>query len=115
MSYCPALWSRACAVGTSNTANVAPPIEFSLPYLARPVIVYCRVGPSAATPILSPMAYPLSSAVALSITTCPAPPAQCPAVSVIGLKRSARGSKPKPNWPLLLEPSDSPFLPMSFV
>ena len=38
-----------------------------------------------------------------------------PDVSDIGLKRSAPGSKPKPNCPFWLDPSDSPFLSMSFV
>ena len=52
----PSFWKRACAVGTSNTANVAPPSESSEPNLAMPVISYCFTGPSAATPIVSPTA-----------------------------------------------------------
>ena len=31
VSYCPRLPSSACAVGTSKTAIVAPPIEFTVP------------------------------------------------------------------------------------
>ena len=38
-----------------------------------------------------------------------------PELSDIGLKRSLPGSKPKPNWPLSLDPRDSPCLSMSFV
>src|SRR5919197_1327489 len=49
------------------------------------------------------------------MTTWPGSDAQRPSVSVIGLKRSAPGSKPKPNWPLLLDPSDSPSLPINLV
>jgi hypothetical protein len=36
-----------------------------------------------------------------------------PEVSDVGLKRSASAAKPKPNCPLLLEPSRLPFLPIS--
>ena len=50
----PSLSSSFCAVGTSKTANVAPPIESTDPNLAMPETVMLRCGPSPATPILSP-------------------------------------------------------------
>ena len=50
----PFLRKRPCAVGTSKTANVAPPIESTDPNLAMPVISYCSTGPRAATLIVSP-------------------------------------------------------------
>ena len=50
----PSLSSSCCAVGTSKTANVAPPIESTDPNLAMPETVMFRCGPSPATPILSP-------------------------------------------------------------
>ena len=53
-SKCPSFWKRVCAVGTSNTANVAPPIESTEPNRAIPLISYCSTGPSAAIPTESP-------------------------------------------------------------
>ena len=70
--------SRACAVGTSKTAIVAPPIESTEPNFAIPVISYRLTAPSAATPIVSPTAKPWSLAVFASITTSSAPCAQLP-------------------------------------
>ena len=62
-SKCPSLSNSACAVGTSNTANVALPIESTEPNLAMPVISYSFTGPSAATPTRSPTPKPWSLAV----------------------------------------------------
>ena len=53
-STSPCLFSMSCAVGTSKTANVAPPIESTEPYLAMPTMLNSRVGPSAEARILSP-------------------------------------------------------------
>ena len=50
----PSLLSSFCAVGTSKTAKVAPPMESTDPNLAMPETVMLRCGPSPATPILSP-------------------------------------------------------------
>ena len=44
-SYWPTLSRSFWAVGTSKTANVAPPSESTPPMLAVPVIVYQRAGP----------------------------------------------------------------------
>ena len=76
---------------------------------------YCRTGPRAATPTVSPTSRPLFWAVPLSTTTCPGPVAHRPAVSESGFRRLAWGSKPKPNCPFWLEPSRLPSLAMSFV
>ena len=47
-----ALLAGSCwAVGTVNTAMVAPPRELTDPNFAIPEIVNCRVGPLAETPI----------------------------------------------------------------
>ena len=54
-SSSPSLLSIACAVGTSKTAKVAPPIESTEPYLAVPTTLNSRVGPSAAALIVSPI------------------------------------------------------------
>jgi len=76
---------------------VAPPSEFTLPYLAMPTTRKRSVVPRAATPTGLPTSRSSSSAVPLSTTTCPSPVAQWPATRFRGLNRVASGSNPKPN------------------
>ena len=96
-SKCPSFRNRACAVGTSKTANVAPPIESTEPNLATPVISYCLTGPNAATPTASPTPKPSLAEVLASITTWSAPRAHLPAVRLRGEKRRCSVSSPTPN------------------
>ena len=78
-------------------ANVAPPSELSSPYLAIPTISNSWAGPSAATPIRSPMARLSSSATPSSIASSPEPDGQRPSTRLSGLKRSYSGAVSMPN------------------
>ena len=93
----PSFAKSFCAVGTSKTANVAPPIESTDPNLAMPVISYCSTGPSAATPIVSPTPKLSFLAVLASMTTCFAPTAHVPAVRLSGENCGSLASSPTPN------------------
>ena len=95
---CPSI---ARAVGTSQTAIVAPPRLSTSPKRARPVTVNVRTGPSAATRTVSPTANPWSSAVAWSSTTWSGPDAHAPSDRVSGLKRGCEGSMPRPKLGML--------------
>ena len=103
------------AVATSHTAKVAPPSVETSPKLAIPEMRNARVGPCAATRIVSPTAKSRDCAVSWSITTSSPPDAQAPVTSRIGLNRPASGSTPKPNVGLPLELIGSPSRSSSFA
>ena len=93
----PSLSSSLCAVGMSKIAKVAPPIELRSPYLAMPTISNSWAGPSAATPIRSPISRSSSPATPSSIATSVPPFGQRPSTRLSGLKRSYSGSVSIPN------------------
>ena len=70
-------------------ANVALPIEPTLPYWAIPTSLNGRTGFSVATLTVSPTLYFWSPAVPLSITTSFEAVGQRPAVSLSGLNLGA--------------------------
>ena len=73
-------------------ANVALPIELRSPYLAIPTISYSLAGPTAATPMRSPISKLSLSATPSSTATSPSPDGQRPSTRLRGLKRSYWGS-----------------------
>ena len=111
----PSFWNSRWAVGRSKIAIVAPPIEETEANFATPLIRNGRSGPSAATPIVSPTANCLSSAVFLSIATWPDPEGQRPLTSFSGLKRVSVGSTLNPRLGAPPVEIVFPFRPISRV
>ena len=96
-SSSPSLSRSAWAVGMSKMAKVAPPSELTSPYFAIPTISNSWAGPSAATPIRSPMPRFSSSATPSSIASSSEPDGQRPSTRLSGLKRSYSGAVSMPN------------------
>ncbi len=96
-SSLPSFLKSRCAVGRSKPARVAPPIERSELKRTMPATRSRSTGPSAWTPIVSPILKSSSSAVPSSMTTSFGP-GQSPSTSASGLNGDSPRAIEKPRF-----------------
>ena len=95
-SYCPSRSKSFCAVATSKIANVAVPIDSTLPYFAIPTTSKSCFGCSVEISIDSPIPKSSRSAVPASTTTSPSPSGQRPFEQVERVEARVLGRRVDP-------------------
>ena len=107
----PGLPKNSAAVGTSKSANVAPPGDRTSPYDAMPTIVNSRLPDCATTLTVSPTTYPAFSAEDLSSATSFGPLGNLPCAIVHRAPLNSTATLPNVGGPAPSEPMGFPSLP----